>query len=1068
MDFQISLLDQAFLLIAPQSVAAWGLVFFYLSVVIWRIIYWSKSSRTIKRVNPIIIALFTILLPFFSLFFVIKLNLQSPYPPGTETNVLLIPFLSVLPWMMAGGLLPPAYAIIGSMVSGFLISGFTLHSWLFSLEMAVSAIAYCELLRIKTKGTFTRLLRHPLLAGLISATLVIVLDMTATSMGEPSIMRTNSDAMAIGLEKYFAFLLPFLIAGIASMLLSQIFEFSWVKPVEVDFKIRNKGYSQRFMKTAGAMIIFFCFLLLAATWIISTIAVKNAVKSQLIETARIVASTYSEQLSAWVGQVEAILPLDTGHPDSQLLQIYTDLREKEVPVHRVLFLNVKGDWSIQPVEKDINIPDPLVNDVPGGTSKTLIVDYSSAGDLPDLYIRVPQKMGAGSENSGWIFIQVDWAEAEKISAIKRFQNDLQLNGIRLILVDDANTVIYQVDQSLIGTKLDHTFSILPELYMDQPLNLSGWRVVSTIPVAKVQSEAWKIALPLSIAILTVTVLVYLIMSRYILTMTRSLRALTEQVEQMAQGSMDQTLSIHGEDEIGQLGNTLEEMRVRLKGSIEQQNLLLNVSQGISPQLDLEIALRPILAAALKNGGGMARATLLPDPDLEIGSDKMQSFSLGEMEKYYAYLDEEVLAITRSRDYVTMNNLQRARGLRLDPQKLNPSALISFPILQGNRLLGILWVAYDSPRMFSEGEISFLSVLATDCALVVNNIRLYKSAELGKKRLLAILKSSPEPILLLDDRGRIVLANNPAQMLAAEYELIPEGRLITEVFTSPDLQELLKLENGSGEVHFSSGRTYHVNIASLQVDGMNLGRVCLMRDVTNYKEVDSRRSEFVANVSHDLRSPLVLMRGNSMMIQNMGPLNEQQKTYLSRMQTGIDGMLHLVNNLLNLDRIESGAGFEMTRISVVELIHKVEEDLELQRVNKGVRWVDHRMDADTYITGDETLLYQAIYNLLENAIKFSNISSEVNLSCSIENPGEVIIGVSDQGKGIAPLDIPKIFESSYRSQQREGFTQRQLAMGLHIVKKIADRHGGRVWVNSQLGKGSTFFLALPTEPPEYSK
>jgi len=180
------------------------------------------------------------------------------------------------------------------------------------------------------------------------------------------------------------------------------------------------------------------------------------------------------------------------------------------------------------------------------------------------------------------------------------------------------------------------------------------------------------------------------------------------------------------------------------------------------------------------------------------------------------------------------------------------------------------------------------------------------------------------------------------------------------------------------------------------------------------------------------------------------------------------MLHLVNNLLNLDRIESGAGFEMTRISVVELIHKVEEDLELQRVNKGVRWVDHRMDADTYITGDETLLYQAIYNLLENAIKFSNISSEVNLSCSIENPGEVIIGVSDQGKGIAPLDIPKIFESSYRSQQREGFTQRQLAMGLHIVKKIADRHGGRVWVNSQLGKGSTFFLALPTEPPEYSK
>ncbi len=1068
MDFQLSLLDQSFSLIPPQSVTAWGLVFLYLAFIVWRIMYWGKSSRAIKRVNPIIVTLLVILLPFFSLFFIIRLDISGSstiLPLNGEPDIVYIAFLSVLPWMLAGGLLPPVYSILGSIVSGILLSGFTWHSWLLPLEMGVSAVAFCELIRMRVKKQFPRLLHHPLGAGLISAILVIALDLVASSIGEQAICFSAGLGTAIGWGKYFAFSLPFLIAGIAAMVISQLFDFSWVKPVAVEPKIKEQGMPQRFMKKTGTLVILFFSLLLAATWIIATVVARNALESYLAEVASTVADHYSGQISSWVADVEELQPLEGDHIDGQLSQIYSDLRERSIPVHRILFSNANGEWSIHPKEDKAVIPEVLLANQGHGQGSRLLLGYSSTADLPDLYIRILRDTGAGGGTSGWLFIQVDWAGAAQIHTAKETQNELHAKGIRLILLDDSNTVIYQQDQSLIGTQLDLSKSMLPELTVSEPLNISGWQVVSSVPLARVQSEAWKIALPLSVAILIVAFLVYFILSSNIQSMTRSLRALTEEVERMAKGSMDQPQSVHGEDEIGQLGNTLEEMRVKLKGSIDQQTLLLNVSQGISAHLDLETALHPILEAALTHGGGMARVTLLPDPNQETGFEKMQSFSLGEMEKYYSYLDEEVLAVTRSRDYVTMNNLQRGRGLRLDPQKLNPSALISLPILQGNRLLGILWVAYDSPRKFSEGEIRFLSVLATDCALVVNNIRLYKSAELGKKRLLAILRSTPDPILLLDDQGRIVLANNPARMLAAEFELIPEGRLLIEVFSSPDLHELLKLENGSGEVHFSSGRTYHVNLASLQVDGMNLGRACLMRDVTNYKEVDSRRSEFVANVSHDLRSPLVLMRGNSMMIQNMGQLNEQQKTYLSRMQTGIDGMLHLVNNLLNLDRIESGAGSEMTRISIVDLIHKVRDDLELQRVNKGIQWVEERMDPSSYVTGDETLLYQAIYNLLENAIKFSNMSSEVILSCSIENPGEVMIGVSDHGKGIAPLDIPKIFESSYRSQQREGFTQRQLAMGLHIVKKIADRHGGRVWVSSQLGRGSSFFLAIPAELTE---
>jgi signal transduction histidine kinase len=937
------------------------LAFIYLSILIWRIVVWGRSSRKNRRANPVLVTLLIVLVPFFSLFFVIRLalpDLANSFP-ASEQQTFLVPFLAVLPWMLAGGLLPPVYAVVGAILSGILTAGFIRHSWLLPLELGLAALLYSEFLRQSAQYSWMKFFRHPLVAGLISANLGIALEMLAVSIGEPGAgLFIGQDARLV-LGKYFSLLLPFVMGGIGAATISHLFEFSWVKP---EARTKSNGEAillRNHLRRFTPLYLGLVFAMLGSTWIISTAAARTTIEVGLMNIAGNISRNYYSPSEDWLSSMPA-------------------------------------------------------------------AQISSASDFQNVYLG---------------------------------------DGVQVYLLDDTGQVVYSQDASRTGSTLDAAKPALPELVIEQPLGDSGWRVRVSEPLARVQTDAWKTAFPISIVILGFTILLYAFLKSGLTSMARSIKSMTAEVERMARGGLEQSQTVRGEDEIGQLGNTLEGMRHSLKSNLDQHALLIQVSQGINASLDLPAALRPILEAALTNGGGMARVTLLPDSEQDSGFEKIQHFSLGEMERYYAYLEEEVLAITRSREYVTLNNLQRSRGLRLDPQKINPSALISLSIKQGNRLLGILWVAYETPRTFTEAEIKFLSILATDCALAVNNIRLYQSAELGKKRLLAIIGSTPDPILLLDQLGRIALANNPARSLASLYELIPEGRQLTEVFTNPDLQELYNQGNGSREIHFYSGKTFHVSIASLWVDGVDLGKVCLMRDVTDYKEVDSRRSEFVANVSHDLRSPLVLMRGNSMMIQNMGQLNEQQKTYLARIQSGIDGMLRLVNNLLDLERIESGIDFNMKPISLSELLRRVRDDLELQRENKSIQWVEEGSTAKIYVSGDETLLYQAFYNLFENAIKFSNLGSAVRVSCNTESDGEVIVAVQDQGKGIAPIDLPRIFESAYRSQNREGFTQRQLAMGLHIVKKITDRHHGRVWVSSQLGQGSTFFIALPVTAQE---
>jgi signal transduction histidine kinase len=239
----------------------------------------------------------------------------------------------------------------------------------------------------------------------------------------------------------------------------------------------------------------------------------------------------------------------------------------------------------------------------------------------------------------------------------------------------------------------------------------------------------------------------------------------------------------------------------------------------------------------------------------------------------------------------------------------------------------------------------------------------------------------------------------------------------------------------------------------------------MRDVTHFKELDSQKSEFVATVSHDLRSPLTLMRGYATMLETVGELNEQQQGYVKKIILGVENMSRLVNNLLDLGRIEIGVGLQVEHVTVLDIIERVTGALQLQASQKNITMsVELPKDMPHAVDADQALLHQAVYNLVENAIKYTPDGGRVVIR-TVSQTGYLIFSVEDSGFGIAADDMPRLFEKFYRGKQRETRNQPGSGLGLAIVSSIASNHGGRVWVDSIVGKGSTFYLQIPLAQPK---
>jgi len=649
-----------------------------------------------------------------------------------------------------------------------------------------------------------------------------------------------------------------------------------------------------------------------------------------------------------------------------------------------------------------------------------------------------------------------------------------------------------------------------------PTEALPWAVVLSIPARYAQQLALDIATPTLIVVVVVFTLIGALLAFGLRGVSQALKGLVLETQRIAGGQLDHPLPVTGVDEVGQFRASFEMMRRGLKARMDELHRLLTVSQQIAGSLEIDSSLSAVLNAALATGAATARIVLtkeaLPSAGLsaEPGTKTAQELAAVFSAQHAAALppgwrpqdlDSQVLSLAGSSAYrqskrastasdsslntspIILTNLAHLRLFTFSPNTRRPDSMLAIPLRHEKEYYGVLWIAFDHPRSFSTEEIDFISTLAGQATLAVANARLFQNAEIGRQQLASILDSSPDPVIVTDQKDNLLLANPAAWRLLGLDQGTSQGRPVADLIENADFVRLLR-GTGQGtspipvsgeaavtaEIKGNDGRVYFAMSSSILGTQLpdhtenRIGRVCVLRDVTHFKELDQLKSEFVSTVSHDLRSPLTLMRGYATMLEMVGTLNDQQRSYVQKIIYGVDQMARMVGNLLDLGRIEAGVDLQLEIIDPGELIQRVVNSLQMQASQKQIALKTMLPAAGLPpIQADQALFQQAVHNLIENAVKYTDQGGQVLITAAVKNDS-FHLQVRDSGIGIAPVDQPRLFEKFYRGGQHDARKRQGSGLGLAIVKSVVERHNGSVGMESQLGKGSTFWIKVPLRQP----
>jgi two-component system phosphate regulon sensor histidine kinase PhoR len=335
---------------------------------------------------------------------------------------------------------------------------------------------------------------------------------------------------------------------------------------------------------------------------------------------------------------------------------------------------------------------------------------------------------------------------------------------------------------------------------------------------------------------------------------------------------------------------------------------------------------------------------------------------------------------------------------------------------------------------------------------------------------SILSNMAEGVLVLDGDAHVVLANRAAETLF----LIRDGVLIGQSFSNiTDNQNIANmvcevLQTGKEvftETTITPGiQTHRVHVSAIKGEqGEINGAVAVFHDVTDARNFDQMRSEFLGNVSHELRTPLTSIKGFvETLLDGAMENSDQCRRFLSIIDTETYRLSRLIEDMLSLSAIESKERIMRPRpVCMLSSMRSVLNILGPQISEKSLR-VDLIYPNDhSYIHADEDLLNQVFINLLDNAIKFTPTNGSIVIRCKRQD-SRLITTITDTGMGIPRESLPRIFERFYRVDKARSRQQGGTGLGLSIVKHIVESHGGEVFVESEVGKGSTFgvsFIAL---------
>jgi signal transduction histidine kinase len=354
-----------------------------------------------------------------------------------------------------------------------------------------------------------------------------------------------------------------------------------------------------------------------------------------------------------------------------------------------------------------------------------------------------------------------------------------------------------------------------------------------------------------------------------------------------------------------------------------------------------------------------------------------------------------------------------------------------------------------------------------------NTRNLYDLNLEKSRLRTIINRIPNGVMVTNRNLEVVL-HNPALMRMAEISREPENYVpIQEILDDQDLLETLRqILSGdtaedaavSQELSLKGRVARALSAPAPGPDSQPAGTVTVLEDITAFKQLDQMKSDFVNMVAHELRSPLVAIKQlNHVLLEEMaGPVNEKQRDFLDRVSRKIDGLLELINDLLDVAKIE--AGMVVQQQVPTELQPIIEETVALLLPRAQERGIELTVHCEHLkpLQADPKHMEEIFSNLIANAINYSPGGGKVSVDA--RGLGEYMeIRVSDTGVGIAPEELPKIFDKFYRVKHPETRQVMGTGLGLAIVKGIVEAHHGTIEVDSVPDEGTCFRILLPMIP-----
>jgi two-component system NtrC family sensor kinase len=361
------------------------------------------------------------------------------------------------------------------------------------------------------------------------------------------------------------------------------------------------------------------------------------------------------------------------------------------------------------------------------------------------------------------------------------------------------------------------------------------------------------------------------------------------------------------------------------------------------------------------------------------------------------------------------------------------------------------------KTFSDYDLHLVSALADYAAIAIENARLFERTQIERNKLETVLTQTQDGVIVIDADRHLMLVNRAAQAMFGLESQTGSERPVDEVFHHPGLLEMLNRPDLASpyrsEITLEDGRVFNAQATPIA----GVGLAVILQDITSLKELDQIKSDFVNTVSHDLRSPLTAILGYVELIDRVGPVTPQQAEFIRRVQAAAGSITALINDLLDLGRIEAGFDQRKEVTSLPTLVRQIVESLASRTAQKNLTLEWDLPAGLPPVFGDPIRLKQMAANLVDNAIKYTPDGGRICLHARTED-GQVIFQVIDSGLGIPLADQPYIFDKFYRGKNIAAIPG--TGLGLAIVKSIVDQHQGRIWVDSAVGKGTSFTVVLP--------